>query len=312
MLSFGCGGEQPPAQENVSGNETQANATHPEQPPEQPPEEVQATNCEDGTFVGNCSLTKPEICDVFGNLVDDAETCGCPPKSLPAGRECIYTCSDGTNIEECSADKPVYCNENGKLQNLSSICGCPQGYDLYNESCRDACNDTTVKLNCSVKNKPLYCNEKYELVMNPAKCGCYDWEILENNACFDPSSKTYSQGDTVRINKDVTLKADKAEEHNCGGDLYVSFLLTVSNNGKSAYDIENDSIRLLRGDSGTIFENPRGCSAGSVYRWGEVAPGETRYGNVWFLVYGGSGKFHIEYEVSYPTVIKTFDIGVST
>ena len=312
MLSFGCGGEQPPAQGNNTGNETpQGNVTPGGNvtPPEEPPGEVVITNCEDGTFVGNCSASKPKICDIFGNLIDDAETCGCPPKSLPAGRECIYTCSDGTNIEECSADKPYYCNENGKLESISTKCGCPEGYDVLNETCRNTCNDTTVKLTCSVKNKPLYCSEKYELVMNPPKCGCHDWEMFENGGCFNPSGKTYSQGETVRINENVSLKVDDFEEKSCGGNMYGLFVLTVINNGETAYEMKNTTFRLKRGNSGTIFERPKeGCSAGSLYRWGSVSPGETRYGNVWSLVYGGTGDFYIEYDVEYPTVMKTFKI----
>ncbi len=310
LLSFGCGGEQPPAQENTTGNETpQGNVTPPVQPPEEPPEEVQITNCEDGTFVGNCSASKPKICDIFGNLIDDAQTCGCPPKSLPAGRECIYTCSDGTLIEECSADKPYYCNENGRLESLSGVCGCPEGYDPYNESCRNTCNDTTVKFNCSAKNKPLYCNEKYELVMNPPKCGCHDWEIFENGGCFDPTAHTYSEEETVRINKDVSIRAYDFEEVNCGGDMFGRFVLSATNDGETPYDIQNTSIRLRRGNSVAIMERPKeGCSAGSLYKWGGVSPGETKYGNVWFLVYGGTGDFYMEYEAEYPTVVKTFKI----
>jgi hypothetical protein len=307
LLSFGCDGEQPPSDGNTSTNETpQGNVTPPEQPPEEPPVEI--TNCDDGTFVGNCSVNKPKICDIFGNLIDDAETCGCPPKSLPAGRECIYTCNDGTNIEECSADKPYYCNENGKLESRSTICGCPEGYDVYNESCRNTCNDTTIKLNCSVKNKPLYCNEKYELVMNPPKCGCHDWEIYENGACFDPYSRMYSEGDTVRVNKDVSIKVYDFEELGCGTNAYIRVILSVTNNGETPYDMQNKSFRMKRGNSGTILERPTGCSAGSTFTWGDVDPGETKAGNVWFLLYGGTGDFYIEYDVSYPYIVKVLKI----
>lgn len=315
LLSFGCGGEQPPAQGNGTGNATpgngssQGNATPPEQPPEEPPGEVVITNCDDGTFVGNCSVNKPKICDIFGNLVDDAETCGCPPKSVKAGRECIYACSDGTPVEECSTDKPYYCNENAKLEMRASICGCPEGYDPLNETCRNTCNDSTLKFNCSVKSKPLYCNEKYELVMNPQKCGCHDWEIYENGGCFNPSGKTYSAGEAVRINENVSIKADEFSEENCDGQMYGKFVFTVTNKGETPYDVKNLSVRLRRGNSVAVMERPEsGCSVGSTYKWGSVRPGETKYGNVWFLVYGGSGDFYMEYEVSYPSVVKMFKI----
>lgn len=279
-----------------------------EEPPEEIPGEEEITNCDDGTFVGNCSVNKPKICDIFGNLVDDAETCGCPPKSLKAGRECIYACSDQTPLEECSENRPAYCNENAKLENRSSLCGCPEGYDPYNENCRNTCNDTTLKFNCSVKNKPLYCNENYELVKNPPKCGCYEWEMFENNACFDPASKMYSEDETVRINKDVSLMVYDFEELGCGTNAYVRAILTVTNNGETPYFMDNQSFRMKRGNAGLIMERPSGCSAGSTFTWGNVRPGETRKGNVWFLVYGGAGDFYIEYDVPYTTVLKVFKI----
>ncbi|MEM4272041.1 MAG: hypothetical protein QXH30_00450, partial [Candidatus Bilamarchaeaceae archaeon] len=181
LLSCGCGGESPASQWNASENESHGHDGAPSgQPPQALPEETAITACEDGTPVGNCSADKPKICDIIGNLVDDAETCGCPPKTIPAGRECIHACSDGTLIEECSEKKPYYCNENAKLEMQPALCGCPEGYDFNNGSCRNACSDGTLKLACSEKNKPLYCNENYELVKNPPRCGCYDWEIFEN------------------------------------------------------------------------------------------------------------------------------------
>ncbi len=42
------------------------------------PAPVKKTQCDDGTRIGNCSITKPKWCNANAALIDSPKTCGCP------------------------------------------------------------------------------------------------------------------------------------------------------------------------------------------------------------------------------------------
>ena len=275
-----------------------------------PSTEENITHCQDGTAVGKCSVTKPKICDIYGNLVDDVGSCGCPEKSIKMGNECIFSCDDGTLIGECSSNRPYYCNSKAELEEKASLCGCPLGYDLWDEGCRNTCEDGTAKYVCSAKTPPLYCNGDYELVMNPLVCGCYPWEFLLEGECFDPSSKKYSSGETIRISETLNILVDHAKEKNCGNENYVVLHFTVANSGDETVEIEDYNFKLFRDEYRTAMQNPsKGCTVANLFKWREIPAGKTESGTVWFRIVGGGDIYHVEYVHKYsPSVLKEFYI----
>jgi len=314
ILSFGCPGEE-------AAPEAPAAPESPETPAEPaenastiiPTAQENITQCADGTKVGACSVTKPKICDVYGNLVDDAESCGCPENSLKAGKTCIYNCEDGTPIGHCSTTQPKYCNADANLIDKASECGCPPGHDVHGETCRNSCEDGTPKNTCSTVAPPYYCDSEYNLTMNPVLCGCHVGEFLLEGECFAPWGQTYFQGETIRITEDVSMKVERIEEKSCKDGTYVSLTLTVSNVGKEPVEINQEMFKLFKDDATRAYaETPSGgCTVANLYKWGEVNDGETESGVAWFKVIGGSGTYHIEYAHQYsPSVIKDFTIYV--
>jgi hypothetical protein len=309
LLAFGCPEEAPQEQPEPEGPaklvENESTLL--------PVVEENITQCFDGTLVGKCSVTKPRICDIYGNLVNDAETCGCPPNSLKRGKECIFNCEDGTPIGECSGEKPLYCNREAELEGKASVCGCPPGYDISGEGCRNSCDDGTFKYACSEATPPYYCNGDYELVMNPLVCGCNDWEFLLGTSCYDPSTKKYSDGETIRLSESLNMKVDKVKSINCDDGSYVKLQLTVENQGDEAVNIQDYNFKLFRDQYRMNINNrPAGCTVADLFKWGSVGAGKTEAGYVWFKILGGTGGvYHAEYLHQYsPTVIKEFYISL--
>ncbi len=308
LVAFGCSADEaapeevPETEEPIEAPENESTLL--------PSTEENITHCQDGTAVGQCSVTKPKICDIYGNLVDDAETCGCPEKSIKMGNECIFNCEDGTLIGECSSDQPYYCNSKAQLEEKASVCGCPPGYDMDGERCRNACDDGTPKYVCSTATSPLYCDGDYNLVMNPLVCGCYPWEFLLEGECFDPSSREYSSEETIRISETLSMRVDKAKDRNCKDGSYVSLQLTVSNLGDEPVEIKNSNFKLFTDTRRAYMQNPGGgCTVANLFQWGEIPAGKTEVGNVWFKILGGSGTHHAEYVHMYsPSVLKEFYI----
>ncbi len=277
MFAFGCGGDGNPLPEPVPQEGTTGNGSAPvvyEEPPEE-----NVTECYDGTPVGNCSATKPKICDITGNLVDDVETCGCPENAFRSGEKCIYHCSDGTPLGECSEDVPYYCNMSAGLYERASVCGCPEGYGIDGEGCRNACGDGTPKEACSENTPPYYCNGGYELVLNPSLCGCFAWEFMVSGSCYDPTAIQYSNGDTIRLSEGVSAVIDKVEELNCEDSRYLGVRLTIYNNGDEAFVIEEKDVRAYKNNRYRMFTGrPEGCAISSIFRWGEVNAGGEKTG----------------------------------
>jgi len=314
FLNFGCPGEETPPETGTSANQT---STEPSTPGEGehtllPTQEENVTHCSDGTNVGECSVTKPKICDVYGNLVDDAGTCGCPENSIQIGNECVYTCEDGTLLEACSGNQPEYCNLQAQLEERASECGCPPGYDVDGEGCRNACSDGTPRYECSSATPPLYCDKGYNLAMNPLLCGCYDWEFLVGGECFDPSNKVYSNGETIRISESLNMRIGDVEEQGCKDGSYAVLELTVANSGDEPVEIENFNFKLFTGERRAYVQNPSGgCTVANLFEWGEIPAGKTESGNIWFKIVGGTGTYHAEYLHWYsPTVLKEFYINI--
>lgn len=319
LLGFGCpgdgggnlldgdgGGEvnaTPAVVDNGQGQAQDGNGTA------EPPGEANITECYDGTPVGECSVTKPKICDVLGNLVDDAETCGCPENSLVMGRECIFNCEDGTLIGECAGEQPLYCNAEAELVEKAGECGCPPGYDVDGDGCINSCEDGTPRYLCSEETPPYYCDEEYELVMNPLLCGCNVWEFLLGTECFDPTSEQYVSGETIRITESVTMKVDDAEEINCDGNAFLKLRLTISNNGREAFMIEEKNFRVYRDEARILPQQPDGCSTAGMFKWGEISQGSGRSGKVWLRLIGGVGDYSVQYSHPFSaTVIRSFNI----
>ena len=312
FLGFGCPSEEAPPEEAPPEEEIPG-----EVPGEEPGEEIpegengEVTQCADGTPVGECSAAKPKVCDSYGNLVDDAERCGCPENSVKKGSECVYNCEDGTLIGSCSVDQPHYCNAQAVLEEKASVCGCPPGYDVDGEGCRNACDDGASKHACSTATPPYYCNEDYELVMNPLVCGCFPWEFLLEGECFDPSAQDYSAGETVRVTETFSIRIDKVHEESCDDGRYVRLEFTAANSGKEAVELEDYNLKLFVDDRRAFVNRPSGCSIGHLFRWGTLEGGDTEVGQVWYKVIGGSGDEHVEYVHYYtPSVLKEFYIEV--
>lgn len=312
FLGFGCPSEEVPPEETTPEEEVPGEVPEEEEPEEVPEEEGNVTECLDGTLVGKCSVTKPKVCDIYGNLVDDAERCGCPENSVKRGSECIYSCEDGTPIGSCSIDQPFYCNSEAMLEEKVSTCGCPPGYDVYGESCRNACEDGTSKYSCSTASTPYYCDEDYELVMNPLVCGCHSWEFLLEGKCFDPSAQNYSKGETLRVTETLSMRIDKVYLENCDDGTYMRIQLTVANSGKESVELEENNFKFFRDDHRGEVRRPSGCSVGHMFRWGTLRAGETEVGQMWFRLARGSGdEYHMEYLHYYtPSVLKEFYINL--
>ena len=311
FFGFGCPSEEAPAEETPPAEGPQEETPLDEEPEEEtPPEEPgEITECADGTPVGKCSITKPKVCDIYGNLIDDATTCGCPENSVQLGSECIYNCEDGTLIGSCSVEPPYYCNSQALLEEKASLCGCPPGYDAHGEKCRNACDDGTSKYSCSAATPPYYCNEKYELVVNPLVCGCHPWEFLLEGKCFDPSARQYSKGETIRVTEGLSMKIERASWEKCEDGSYVKLQLTFANAGKEDVKLENYNFKLFADDVRGSISRPSGCSIGHLFDWGTLKAGETESGQVWFKVTGGVGNLHSEYLHYYtPSMLKTFYI----
>lgn len=309
LLLCGCGEEeQPPAPEPApveSGENDSGGAGL-------GPEENESF-CFDGTPIGNCSVNKPKFCDASGNLLDDAEACGCPEGTFKRGSECLEFCADGTPLGECSAEQPNYCNMSAELEERASLCGCPPGYDRDGEGCRNACDDGTPKRMCSEETPPYYCNEDYELVLNPILCGCFEWEFRISGECFDPTAREYVSGEAVRITEDVTVVVENAELLHCDDGSYIRVRLTVSNGGTESFSIAENEFKMYRDGRYRMFiGRPQGCSVSNIYKWGEVAAGSTRYGNVYFKIVGGTGDtYSVQISRLYcESLIKDFNITI--
>ncbi|MBD3389740.1 DUF4352 domain-containing protein [Candidatus Micrarchaeota archaeon] len=315
LLGFGC-----PSEEN---GETVPEGETPEEEGEGPGEEIEPqgenqtgegpgiTHCSDGTPVGECSENQPRICDTYGNLVEDADTCGCPENSVKKGKTCIFNCDDGTRIGECSEEKPYYCNSNAALEERADLCGCPEGYDVYNTTCRNSCEDGTLMGECSEENPPLYCNEEYEMVMNPPLCGCHPWELLRDGKCFDPTSVEYSMNEEIPVEENITMILEDADEMNCDDGLYMRVRLTVENRGAEDIEITPYNFKVFCDERRTGINRPEGCTVADLFRWDDIDAGETETGFVWFKVTGGAGDYHAEYLHKYtPSVLKEFYIAM--
>lgn len=312
FLGFGCPSEEAPPEETTPEGEVPGEVPEGETPGEVPEEEGNITMCLDGTIVGKCSVTKPKVCDIYGNLIDDAERCGCPENSVKRGSECIFSCEDGTPIGSCSIDQPLYCNSEAVLEEKVSTCGCPPGYDVYGESCRNACEDGTSRYSCSTATSPYYCNEEYELVMNPLVCGCHSWEFLLEGECFDPSAQEYSNKETVRVTETLSFMIDKVYLEGCDDGTYMRIQLTVANSGKESLELNENSFKFFRDDERGEVRRPTGCSVGHMFSWGTLRAGETEAGQAWFRLARGPGdEYHMEYLHYYtPSVLKEFYINL--
>ena len=92
--------------------------------------------CSDNTKNGECSSTKPLICN-NGNLYYSCYKCGCP-----AGTTCsefgicdpIQKCADGSIYGECSFLKGKFCQD-GTLVDNCNLCGCEEGKVCSNNRC---------------------------------------------------------------------------------------------------------------------------------------------------------------------------------
>ncbi|MCP4647739.1 MAG: DUF4352 domain-containing protein [bacterium] len=312
FLGFGCPSEEVPPEETPPEEEVPGEVPEGEEPEEVPEGEENITMCLDGTLVGECSVTKPKVCDVYGNLVDDAERCGCPENSVKRGSECIYSCEDGTPIGSCSIDQPFYCNSEAVLEEDVELCGCPPGYDMYNNSCKNACDDGTSKYSCSAATPPYYCDEDYELVMNPLVCGCHSWEFLLEGDCFDPSAQEYSTGETVRVTETLSFMIDKVYLEGCDDGTYMRIQLTVANSGKESLEVEENSFKFFRDKNRGEMRRPSGCGVGHMFGWGTLKAGETEAGQVWFRLARGPGdEYHMEYLHYYTSsVLKEFYVNL--
>ena len=99
------------------------------------------TQCSDGTSLGSCSRIKPNYCDLQGNLIENAQICGCPDNLVydQSSNSCIVysrPCSDGTAFLACSKfNIGKICNANGVLVDAPMFCGCPPGEVLNGASC---------------------------------------------------------------------------------------------------------------------------------------------------------------------------------
>lgn len=111
--------------------------------------------CPDGTPYGQCSVDKPEYCDI-GTLIINCTQCGCPTHQTcnTTTENCYFSynpaqqCSDGTPYGQCSVTKPKYCN-NGNLTNNCALCGCPSDSSDYTCLSDKTCKATKeYDMNC--------------------------------------------------------------------------------------------------------------------------------------------------------------------
>jgi len=160
--------------------------------------------CSDGTYYGQCSITKPKYCN-NGSLIDKCQSCNCPANYTcnTTSQACYIvvtpqTCSDGTLYGQCSAAKPKYC-DNGTLTDKCSSCGCPAGQscNTTSNSCYNPkCSDGTSYGQCSAT-KPKFCDNG-QLVDRCGLCGCvagYNCNST-SNSCYLPTCSdgtTYGQ-----------------------------------------------------------------------------------------------------------------------
>lgn len=311
MFAFGCGGDGGTPPEPAPQEGTVENGGGGAPSVEEPQIEENVTGCSDGTPVGNCSATKPKICDIKGNLVDDVETCGCPENAFRSGDECVYKCTDGTVLGECSEDKPYFCNMSAQLYERASVCGCPEGYDADGDSCRNSCDDGTPKEACSENTPPYYCSGEYELVLNPQLCGCFEWEFMVSGNCYDPTAIEYSSGDTIRLSEYVSAVVDRVEELNCDDARYIGVMLTITNDGEEAFPIEEEDVRAYKNNRYRMFSGrPQGCTISSIFRWGEVNAGQEKAGRIYFNMGGGTGDTY-EMRITrlyYDSVLRDFNV----
>ena len=159
--------------------------------------------CADGTASGACSASKPLLCNLNSELVENAVACGCPANFIASGSTCVAkpkACVDGTASNACSANKPYYCNSDGLLEQRASSCGCPAGYavDSFDaNSCVKqgvSCVDGTVSGACSAS-KPFFCDSG-QPVERASACGCPANFVVQGDSCVP---RTCSDGTAVGV-----------------------------------------------------------------------------------------------------------------
>ncbi len=107
-------------------------------------------SCADGTLVGRCSLTQPNLCVAANTpMVLNCSVCGCANGGtcLSNGACQVTACSDGTLAGQCSTNKPMKCQQ---------LVGCALGST---------------------------CTSGVSLVSDCATCGCGDRQTCYNNQC---------------------------------------------------------------------------------------------------------------------------------
>lgn len=155
--------------------------------------EVIVTKCEDGTLVGQCSVTQPKYCNEIGNLIDICLVCGCPIG---------YGCQEGGSCVSSTMLKTVSIHLYGD-------------YDEDTEYCSISMEDISLGDSCGVGESCSKC------AWNNVKT-LYDVDV--SNYCedgmlefiFADSPDVDSSGDEVYCNVGHSIRVD-------GGMLGVSW-----------------------------------------------------------------------------------------
>jgi hypothetical protein len=145
---------------------------------------LSGSKCSDGTLEKNCSVNKPFYC-AGGELLKNAEKCGCPVNSSLSNGNCVTVCSDGTEMGTCGMTRPDFCL-NGTLVSDPIKCGCIDSrYDIIDNTCIiKRCIDDTGLGGCSKSNISYFCSSGGMLVPDPAKCGCGQGYSLYSSYCW--------------------------------------------------------------------------------------------------------------------------------
>lgn len=170
-------------------------------------------NCSDGTLEKTCSVTKPMYC-AGGELLKNAEKCGCPANYTMSNGACLKLCPDGTEAGKCGITKPNFCLD-GTLVSDPAKCGCTDSrYDIVNNSCViKRCLDGTTINNCSSTNTTYSCTPEGILSRDPAKCGCEPGYSLYSGDCWKNCSDGTLEGkcsanDVTKLCSNGTLVTD--------------------------------------------------------------------------------------------------------
>jgi hypothetical protein len=150
--------------------------------------------CSDGTPEKACSANKPFYC-AGGELLKNAEKCGCAYGYTLSAGSCVKLCPDGTVSGQCTHDKSKYCSE-GSLVTDYAKCGCNSSvYDLKGGVCVIArCGDNTTLNSCSNASASFLCNASGSLVKNPGRCGCQSNYTASGNDCLKDCSDGTAAG----------------------------------------------------------------------------------------------------------------------